>query len=130
MNLKKVSGGMAVPIAAAVLSLTAQVALAQDTMSKSPGLAASGSAMAGHGSEAFSQSMMSGMKQMQDMKPIGDTDKDFAMMMRMHHQKAVDMGQIELEHGKSPQMRSMARKIIAAQKKEISEFDQWIKMHP
>ena len=130
MNLKKVSGGMAMPIAAAVLSLAAQLALAQDTMLKAPGMAASGSAMAGYGSEALSQSMMGGMKQMQDMKPTGDTDKDFAMMMKMHHQKAVDMAQIELEHGKSPQMRSMARKIIAAQKKEISEFDQWIKMHP
>ena len=67
---------------------------------------------------------------MQDMKASGDTDKDFAMMMKIHHQQALDMAQVELDRGKSPEMKSMARKIIAAQKKEIAEFDKWMKKHP
>ena len=91
---------------------------------------ASTAPMSGQGSEELNKSMMSGMKSMQDMKPSGDTDKDFAMMMRMHHQQALDMAQIEIERGKSPAMKAMARKIIAAQKKEIGEFDQWIRKHP
>jgi len=130
MNLKKVSGGMAMPIAAAVLSLAAQLALAQDTMPKAPGMAASGSAMAGYGSEALSQSMMGGMKQMQDMKPTGDTDKDFAMMMKMHHQQALEMAKPEIDHGKSPELKAMARKIVKDQTKEIGQLDAWMKKHP
>ena len=74
----------------------------------------------------MSQSMMSGMKQMQEMKPSGNTDKDFAMMMKMHHQQALGMAQIQLEHGKSPELKAMAKKIITAQKKEIAEFDRWM----
>jgi uncharacterized protein (DUF305 family) len=61
-----------------------------------------------------------------DMKKSGDTDKDFAMMMKMHHQGAIDMAQMELAHGKSPAMKTMAKSIIAAQKKEIAQFDRWL----
>ena len=89
----------------------------------------SGSQMSAQGSDGLTKSMMSGMKSMQDMKPSGDTDKDFAMMMKMHHQQALDMSQIEIDHGKSPEMKSMAKKIMAAQKKEIAEFDAWMKRH-
>ena len=74
--------------------------------------------------------MMPGMKQMQEMEASGNTDKDFAMMMKMHHQQALDMAQIELEHGSSPELKAMAKKIIEGQKKEIAEFDRWMKTHP
>lgn len=40
---------------------------------------------AGHGSDQLKKSMESGMKSMQSMSMSGDTDKDFAMMMKMHH---------------------------------------------
>ncbi|MCU7369760.1 DUF305 domain-containing protein [Paucibacter sp. O1-1] len=72
------------------------------------------------------QSMMSGMESMQKMPMSGDVDKDFAMMMKVHHQQAVDIAEMELAHGKSPAMKDMAKKIIAAQKKEIATFDQWL----
>ena len=78
------------------------------------------------GSADMKQSMMSGMDSMKSMQMSGDTDKDFAMMMKMHHQGAVDMAQMELAHGKSPAMKEMAKKIIAAQKKEIAQFDRWL----
>lgn len=57
---------------------------------------------------------------------IGDTDRDFAMMMKMHHQAAMDMAQMELKSGKDPKMKEMANQIIAAQQKEIREFDSWL----
>ena len=78
------------------------------------------------GSEGMKESMMTGMDSMQKMSMSGDSDKDFAMMMKIHHQQALDMAQMELEHGKSPAMKTMAHKIIAAQKKEIAQFDQWL----
>jgi uncharacterized protein (DUF305 family) len=71
-------------------------------------------------------SMMVGMDEMQKMPMTGDTDKDFAMMMKIHHQQAVHMAELLLKTGKSPEMKSMARQIIAAQKKEIAQFDKWL----
>ena len=73
---------------------------------------------------------MEGMKEiMGAMKMTGNTDYDFAVMMRMHHQGALDMAEAELKHGKDPTMRSMAKTIIAAQKKEIKQFAQWLDKH-
>ena len=74
-------------------------------------------------------SMMMGMDEMQKMQPSGDVDKDFAMMMKMHHQQALNMAEIELAHGKSAEMKAMAKKIIVAQKKEIAQLDQWLAKH-
>ena len=71
-------------------------------------------------------SMMSGMQEMQEMKATGDTDKDFAMMMRMHHQQAVEMAKAELQGGKSPELKAMAQKIIRDQQKEIAQLDKWL----
>ena len=71
-------------------------------------------------------SMMMGMDEMQKMSMSGDTDKDFAMMMKIHHQQALNMAEMELKNGKSPEMKAMAKQIIVAQKKEIAQFDQWL----
>lgn len=78
------------------------------------------------GSEDMKRSMMTGMDGMNKMSMSGDIDKDFAIMMKIHHQQAVDMSEMEIAHGKSPAMKTMAKQIIAAQKKEIAKFDQWL----
>lgn len=78
------------------------------------------------GSDGMKQSMATGMESMQKMQMTGDTDKDFAMMMKVHHQQAVDMAEMELKNGKSPEMKKMAKQIISAQKKEIATFDKWL----
>lgn len=78
------------------------------------------------GSADMKQSMKAGMEGMQSMPSTGDTDKDFATMMKMHHQQALDMAKMELEHGKSPELKKMASKIIAGQQKEIAQFDRWL----
>ena len=71
--------------------------------------------------------MMADMQdKMSAMKPSGNTDVDFAMMMRVHHQSAVTMAEAELKNGKDPQMRMMAKDIIRAQKKEIAAFDKFL----
>lgn len=89
-----------------------------------------GSMQSGTGGSAdMKQSMMSGMASMQKMPMSGDTDKDFALMMKIHHQGALDMAQVELDQGKSPEMKAMAKSIVAAQKKEIAQFDRWLTKH-
>ncbi|WP_210485181.1 CopM family metallochaperone [Microvirga antarctica] len=57
----------------------------------------------------------------------GDADVDFARGMIPHHQGAVDMARIELEHGKDPALKKLAREIVAAQEKEISFLRNWLK---
>ena len=82
---------------------------------------------AGMGSDChgMDHSKMKGSN-MHDMPMSGDPDKDFAMMMKMHHQKGVEMAEMELKQGKSAEMKAMAKKIIEAQKKEIAQFDRWL----
>jgi uncharacterized protein (DUF305 family) len=80
---------------------------------------------------AIAQADMKGMMKdnndkMLSMQMSGNPDVDFAMMMRIHHQGAIQMAEMELKNGKAPQMRKMAQKIIAAQKKEIAEIDKFL----
>ena len=56
----------------------------------------------------------------------GNPDVDFAAMMRIHHQGAIDMAQAELKDGKNAQIRTLAKNIIAAQKKEIAQLDKFL----
>jgi uncharacterized protein (DUF305 family) len=67
-------------------------------------------------------------KQMMDrmqMEPSGDPDKDFVMMMIPHHQRAIDMAQLELKYGKDKKLLAMAKKIVSAQENEIKEMQAW-----
>ena len=112
-------------LAALCLSATAQVQTAQP-MASSAGMPMGHMQSRAKGGGDMQRSMMGGMERMQKMKMSGDTDKDFAMMMKIHHQGAIDMAQMELAHGKSPAMKAMAKQIIAAQKKEIAQFDRWL----
>lgn len=70
------------------------------------------------------------MKDMNDkmagMPPSGNPDVDFAAMMRIHHLGAISMSEAQLRDGKNPQMRSMAKDIIKAQKKEIEMLDKFL----
>lgn len=67
------------------------------------------------------QSMTAGMEQMQQMTMSGNTDKDFAMMMKIHHEGALDMAELQLANGKSPELKAMAKRTIAAQKMDIAK---------
>ncbi|MDO8312827.1 MAG: DUF305 domain-containing protein, partial [Sideroxyarcus sp.] len=64
--------------------------------------------------------------EMEAMKLSGDMDHDFAMMMRTHHQGAIEMAKIELARGKDKQIKQMAEILIAYQTKEISKLDKWM----
>jgi uncharacterized protein (DUF305 family) len=79
--------------------------------------------------DAMDHSKMAGMSGMDDMSMTGDVDYDFAANMRKHHQMAIDMAQKEVKNGKNPQMVQTAKDIIAAQAKEIAQFDEWLKSH-
>ena len=84
-----------------------------------------------HAQQPAGQMDMKGMMKenndkMSSMPMTGKPDVDFAMMMREHHKGALTMAEMELKNGKDAGMREMARKIIAAQKKEIAQFDAYL----
>jgi uncharacterized protein (DUF305 family) len=57
----------------------------------------------------------------------GNADADFVRGMIPHHQGAVDMAKIVLEHGKDPEIRRLARNIIKSQEAEIAMMKGWLK---
>jgi len=85
------------------------------------------------GVDTADQAMMRDMQRMQqtmrDAPTTGDPDHDFVAMMLPHHQGAVDMAEVELRFGRDPQMRRLARDIIAAQQREIAEMRGWLAAH-
>jgi hypothetical protein len=88
-------------------SAGAQDAAPPAPSTEAPFLAENGAAM---------ERMMAGM----DVRPTGDVDADFAMMMIAHHQGAIDMATAELRYGKNEQLRRISQEIIVDQQQEIA----------
>jgi uncharacterized protein (DUF305 family) len=78
--------------------------------------------------EGFAASMNTMMKGM-NVKPTGNPDKDFVLMMMPHHQGAIDMAKVELQYGTDPDLRQLATDIVTAQEKEIAQMKDWLAKH-
>ena len=57
----------------------------------------------------------------------GDIDNDYATLMIIHHQSAIDDANGYLHHGNNTQLKNIASNIISAQNKEIIELSNWLK---
>lgn len=133
MNLTRRIIRLALSVSVSALAtLSVGVATAQTAGSPTtPATAAGAKPSAGaDASKDMHSAMMGSMESMKNMPMTGDTDKDFATMMKMHHQQAIAMAKSEAEHGKSPELKAMARKMIKDQTKEIEQLDAWLKKHP
>lgn len=92
-----------------------------------PGMAASAPMGSGNMGMKDMKTMMGSMSEKMTRMPMsGNPDVDFAAMMRIHHEGAISMAEAQLKDGKNAEMRTLAKNIIAAQKKEIAQLDKFL----
>ncbi|CAM8625751.1 DUF305 domain-containing protein [Candidatus Planktophila dulcis] len=60
------------------------------------------------------------------LKNLGMSEIMFAQAMIPHHQQAIEMSNMALKNGASPEVKKLAKEIIAAQGKEISQLKYWL----
>lgn len=71
--------------------------------------------------------MMKGGKVADEQIITGDIDNDFATLMIVHHQGAIDNASAYLHHGNNAQLKTVANNIIKGQIVEIQELSDWLK---
>ena len=112
-------------LAAAVLGVAALPLLAETEMDHS------GHMMTGAESASTLAYMEANMAMHEGMAIAftGDADVDFVAGMIPHHQGAVEMARIVLEHGRDAEVRKLAEGVIAAQEAEIAGMTDWLAQH-
>lgn len=63
------------------------------------------------------------MSRMEILPKTNDPEIDFARMMTLHHQGAINMSNVELRDGKNDSLKRTAQKIINEQQMEIQQFN-------
>lgn len=70
------------------------------------------------------------MMEMDMMVPSMDPDNDFATMMMMHHQGAINMANAELKDGNDAVIKALAQQVITAQNVEMQQLKAFLTGHP
>jgi uncharacterized protein (DUF305 family) len=71
---------------------------------------------------------MKKLDQMADVQLLtGDIDNDYATLMILHHNSAIENAEAYLMYGNKASLKTMAQKMIDDQKKEIEELSNWLK---
>jgi uncharacterized protein (DUF305 family) len=79
-----------------------------------------------HGEGDLQKSMSTMESKMKTMQMTGNIDKDFATMMRSHHEDGIAMAKLEVKNGMSGDLKKMAQKLINEQQKDNKELQSWL----
>ena len=60
------------------------------------------------------------------LKNLGINEIMFAQRMAPHHQQAIEMSKMALKNSASPEVKNLAKAIISAQSKEMSQLKYWL----
>jgi uncharacterized protein (DUF305 family) len=60
------------------------------------------------------------------LKNLGMNEIMFAQGMLPHHQQAIEMSNMALKNGASPEVKKLAKGIISAQQKEMGQLKYWL----
>jgi uncharacterized protein (DUF305 family) len=102
-------------------------AFASNAIAHEPKPAPQDASMAGHGKGSMELHEVMTQGQKMPMPMSGNVDKDFATMMTMHHQQAIKMIDVLLQHGSSAELKALATKMKAAQQEEIKKMAPYTK---
>lgn len=136
--LKLMVAGAAVPTILLMVTAAASAQMTMPDACKSGASASGDMQMPGGGMQMggmadHQQAMMESMQKMNPAMMQGmmakDPDVAFVCGMIAHHMGAISMSEAELKYGDDAQAKSMAGKIIEAQKKEIEEMSAWVTEH-
>ncbi len=75
---------------------------------------------------SFSVQPTSASSHANSLKNLGMNEIMFAQGMIPHHQQAIDMSNMALKNGASAAIKKLAKEIISAQQKEISQLKYWL----
>ena len=117
---KQGAGSMSGSMSGSMAGMHQKMMGSSETMQKS---------MASATSEA-AKAYVDAMMRMHDEMAIvysNDADIDFARGMIAHHRGAIEMAEVQLKYGKDEANRKLATKIIADQRAEIAQMEQWLK---
>ena len=119
--------GAGLALAVSACAEEAKTAQTADSTMTQPAAMRADHAMPGHsaGSMELHRIMTEGSKSPMPMS--GDVDKDFAAMMTLHHQTAIDMADVMLKSGSNAQLKAMAAKMKAEQQEEIKQLAPYTK---
>lgn len=67
--------------------------------------------------------------EMLDVPLTGDADLDFVRAMVPQHQRAIELAEVVLTHGYSPEVRAMAEEVIATRRPQLEEMLVWLARH-
>lgn len=71
--------------------------------------------------------MQKKLDELHAVKITGDIDKDYANLMTKYHQYAIDFHKMEIEKGKSEELKKQAQHSIAHQQEAIDSLKEWMK---